>query len=327
MEIDNQTTEIDTTIEPTIDETPSANDVQNPVEDAQNLAASEEFTPNYAYKAYGKEHEIEEWARPLINADNNDHFTKLYARAGGFDQAKEKLEAERLRNNGFEESFTNMNSQFSEITQQRDRLVKSVETGNLKETFNILGVNEDNLLDYAEQLARIKSGDRSYAEQFNQKYNNLTESMNSDFERQRFEQERETFQREQHDFEMQQTFQRPDVAPMIEEYNTRMNNPQAFNDVVQRIGYTESQLVGKDISVMEAVEKAKVMLGLGMQQQAPQMPETPQVPQAQMNPAPVLNKETPTPVPNFGGSGNLTPVKKRPMSIADLQKEYSQLTS
>lgn len=320
------TTEIENenaTSDPVNDEIVTKQEQADSKTDQPQTEVEDEWKPDFKYKAYGEEKEMDEWVRAHVNKENYEQFTKLFSRAGGFDIAKEKLEAERSRVQEFEERFGTINEEFGEIQVQRDRLVKSIETGNMREMYNILGVNEDAILSYAEELVAAKMGDQTQQQMFEQKYEQKTQQLESEFEKQKFESERQKFMQEQHEWEMQNTFSRPDVSPVIEEYNSRANDPNAFKNVVQQIGLNEYYTSGKNISVMEAVERAKQMLGLTGQTPQKQQPENPQ-PEDNVQP---IKKEKPKAIPNFGGSGSTTPVKKRPMRISDLENEYKQISA
>ena len=311
-EIENENATSDPANDESLQEQPENSEIEQ-------TEADEEWTPEYKYKVYGEEKEMDEWLKPLVNKDNYEQMTKLLSQAGAFPTLKEKVEAERSRVQQFETQFSSINDQFGEISQQRDRLVKSIETGNLREMYKILDVDEEKILSYAEELVAAKMGDQTQRQMFEQKYGQMTKELESEFEKQKFESERQNFMQKQHEWEMENTFSRPDVQPLIEEYNQRVNDPNAFKNVVHQIGANEYYSSGKNISVAEAVERAKQMLGLTGTVSNNQIQ-----PEVQAQP---IKKEKPPTIPNFGGSGATTPVKKRPMRIADLEKEYNQLSA
>jgi hypothetical protein len=277
-----------------------------------------EFAPSYAYKAYGEEKEMDEWARGLITPDNQEHMTKLFSRAGGFDTLKDKYEKQKETYTGLESQFSESRSTLNGITDQRDRLIKAVEMGNYRDVFATLDISEEKILDYAE--AKVRAMHDQSTPQFDQQYDQMTSQMNHDFERKQFEQQREQFSVQQHDLEVNTVFTRPDIAPLINEYNTRIGQPDAFRGLVEQVGFSELQRTGEHISVNDAVEKAKMMAGLGLTQSAPMMTEQP-LETNKME----LPKTKVAPIPNFEGSGNQAPIKQRPRSIEDIQKEYNEL--
>src|SRR3990167_6670137 len=54
-------------------------------------AADTKYEPNVKYTAWGEEKEMDEWARPLLNKDNEENFRKLFAGQAATERMRSKL--------------------------------------------------------------------------------------------------------------------------------------------------------------------------------------------------------------------------------------------
>ena len=312
MDIETETPSVETeSTETTVDSTPA---IETAPVDQVVAPVVEEFTPNYKYKAYGKEFEIDEWARPLLNKDTQPHLVKLFEKAGGFEPLKERYESTTQELGTYKTAYT-------ELDGVRNAILENVNKGDLGNVFKIMGVKDEQVMDYVRSRLEYQNMPPEQRRQIDER-NQLTQR-ESLYQQQLQEQQQYTQNliMEKHELELQTNFSSPKYAPLISSYNQRAGNENAFRAAVEKVGAYELHVNNKNISVAEAIEGAIQMLGL--QHDAGQAPV--QIPQDQ---APQVangnNRPAPKPIVVANGSSS-TPVKKRPMSINDLKKEYSQL--
>jgi hypothetical protein len=270
----------------------------------------EVFTPNYKYKAYGKELEMDEWARPLLNKDTQPHLTKLFEKAGGFEPLKERY-------SHTEQELGNYRNAYSALDGVRNQILADISKGSLGNVFKVLGVTSQQVRDFVKQELTYESLPPEERRKIDEQ--NHVRQQNEFYQQQLQEQRSmsEQLVMQKHELDIQMTFSNPKYSPLIASYNQRMGSGQAFRDAVDRIGNYEWTINQRSITPSEAVEQAIKMLGLSVEQP---MNGGQQVNQPQSLPG----KPAPKPIIVPNGSSS-TPVKKRPASIADLEKEYQQM--
>jgi hypothetical protein len=303
------TTSTETTPELSVDTT--AIEVTTPQEIEAPLEP--EFTPNYKYKAYGKEFEVDEWARPLINKDNQEHMIKLYEKSGGFDHLKTNFKDLETRYGQTEQT----NGQFMQI---RNAILSNIDKGDLGKAFNIIGLSDDQVMNYVRQkleYAQLAPDQRAVVDQYRATMEGKAQAESALEQQQRYAEE---LMMEKHEWEVQKTFADPKYASTINEYNTRLGDENAFRSVVKQIGSNEFFANGRNLPVGEAVDRAIRMLALNpaQAQQISQSSDT--TPVSHQTPS----KPAPRPIMRVGKGGGSTPVKQRPRSLDDLKNIYQQ---
>lgn len=310
MDIDTNTDtpSVDATLN--LDTSTPAIDSVLPVE---NVPVIEEFTPSYKYKAYGKELEMDDWAKPLLNKDNQPHLTKLFEKAGGFEPLKESYKY-------VEQELGSYKNAYSELDTVRNNIVGAIEKGDLATAFKALGLTSEQIrnhvrkeleyegMPHEQKLAIDRQRQLEHSQQMYQQQLESQQSFAQDLVMQK------------HELEMTMLFNNPKYAPLIESYNQRAGNESAFRAAVDKIGAYEHAVNGRNIPVSDAIEQAVHMLGLNAQ---PVIGNN-VIPMNQPNTQ--TNKPQPRPIVVPNGS-SASPVRKRAMSVADLEKEYSQLTN
>ncbi len=300
---------------PSVDSNETVVEIDNsPVIEAapESQPVVEEFTPSYKYKAYGKEFEMDEWARPLLNKDTQPHLTKLFEKAGGFEPLKENYKS-------LESQFGNYKSAYDELHGVRNQIVSGIEKGDMKSVFKLMGVKDEQVMDYVKaqlEYQALPADQKRQIEERNQliQYQQMqAQQLN---EHQGMVQD---LVMQKHELELMTNFNSPKYAPLIETYNQRMGDGNAFKSAVDKVGAYEFHSTGRSMSVPEAIEGAIRMLGLN--DYAQNIPgNSPQAASVQNN------RPAPKPIVTVNGS-SMSPVKKRPMSVTDLENEYKQIVN
>jgi hypothetical protein len=304
MDINTETPSVDTTTS-----APEAMSTQANAPVTENVQAVEEvFTPNYKYKAYGKEFEMDEWARPLLSKDTQPHLTKLFEKAGGFEPLKERYQT-------LEQEFGNYKNAYTELDQVRNHILSSVQKGDLGSVFQSMGINNEQIKNYVRKQLEYEGLPPEQKQAIDRQHQ--LEHQQHLFQRQLQEQQHVTqeLMMQKHEIEIVHTFSSPKYAGLIENYNQRAGNDQAFRSVVDKIGAYEFTVNGRHMPVAEAVDQAIQLLGLN----ATEVPQGPQAYSQHTNGHTHSNRPQPKPIIVPSGS-SAAPVKKAVSTWEDLKR-------
>lgn len=273
------------------DETPTEHHVEDD--------SVSEFTPNFKYKVKDEEFDFDDRVQSVIKTqDDEDYFRDIYTRAGGIDSYKQKV-------NDYESKVTELTSGVDELSQGFHKIKTLRDDGNMSELVHTLGIKEDDIVNYALELA---------------KKNQLPQE-----ERERITQN-QTFEREN-------TALKSRLDSLEAQNQTNMKNSQAQNDFQElqglvsqdsslanamkgkgldlqaeiiNTGMSEFGRRGEDISIVDAFNLVKQKYGW-----------LEQVPNQEV--APVIDQKQSLPIVKGGSSA---PVSDEITSIDQLQKLY-----
>lgn len=282
----------------------------------ESVTSEPEFTPNYKYKAYGKELEVDEWARPLINKDNQEHIIKLHERAGGFDHLKNNFK-------DLEQKYSSTENNFKQLNNVRHTILNNIEKGDLGKAFGVIGLTDDQVFNYVKkklEYQNLPADQRQIVDSYRANLERTEETQNLLAQQRAFA---EDIMMQKHELEVMTTFSNPKYAPLINEYNTRLGDENAFRSVVQQVGATEFYTSGRHIPVSEATDRALKMLALNPSQ-AVQISQNASGDTSNVQTSHVQTQQQPAPKPimRVGKGGGAAPISQRPRSIADLNKIY-----
>ena len=305
MDINTETPSVETTTsaEPSVS-TPAIETA--PVDNVQ--AVEEVFSPNYKYKAYGKEFEMDEWARPLLNKDTQPHLTKLFEKAGGFEPLKERYQT-------LEQDFGTFRNAYTELDQVRNEILANIQKGDLGNVFKSIGINNDQIKNYVRKQLEYEGLPQEQRQAVDRQHQ--LEHQQGLFQRQLQEQQlvAQELMMQKHELEVMHTLSSPKYTNLIETYNQRAGNDQAFRSVVDKIGAYEFTVNGRHMPVNEAVEQAINLLGLN----AVEVSNGPQAANPHAPANAIANKPQPKPIIVPSGS-SAAPVKKAVSTWEDLKR-------
>lgn len=292
---------------PVAEKTPSA-----PAVEAQTTAGAPEtsapaYEPNWKFKAADKEHEIEEWARPLVkDADTEKKVKALYEKAYGLDQVLSKKEESQKQFTELKTNYENLYTEVAEVMTLKNQ-------GDLGTFFQKVGVSDEQVAKY--MLDKINRQNLPPEQQ--QVYNELDAKRKLEYQQAKQLENLESRNRQMatqaREWELDQWLTKPDVTSMVERYDS-VNGRGSFKNSVAEIGIQYHAMYGEDPSVEKAVSIAldnwKKLEAVFRGQQSPGVPSTPQP----------TNQEKPLPViPNVSGK-NVSPTSKAVRSVDDLRK-------
>lgn len=283
-----------------------------PAADAKTEGAttSEPFTPNFKFKVYDKEHEIDEIYRPLIkDKETEKRVRELHEKAYGIDGIKQ--DRETLRS-----SLTEANEKISRTDKALESLGGYVQKKDYDSFFDALKINKRDIIEYAIQVAKREQDPQAMQAYESERQARLhRESLDATQSQVFAEQQR--LASERRGFELSQVLTTPEVGQFAQAYETRIGKPGAFREFVIQIGRSfEAQQ--QDLTAAQAVEKAieylqgsPIVAGATAQ---PQATAAPQVVQASAKPV----------IPNIQGRGT-SPVKPSYNSLEDLKRRGKEL--
>lgn len=219
------------------------------------------FTPNFKYKVHGQEKEMDEWLRAAIkDADTEKKARDLYTRADGIDHVKQ--DRERL----VEENQTIRQEQenFQKTVQELDFYVKQ---DDLTSFFERLQIPREQVLKWAlreVEMADNPAARQQYDMQRQQRVQNYYQQIEGSQALSQYEQAAANLRGQETDFALRQ----PDIAPMVEAFDTRMGYSGAFRNAVIERGQLHAHARQVDVPVDQVIKEVIQLAGLGNTQVA-----------------------------------------------------------
>ena len=206
----------------------------------------DEYTPNYVVKSYGEEKEIEDWAKPLINQENETMFRQLYEKAYGLDKTKERLEKTRAESEAVRSGL--------------DNFQKLLESKDMDTVFKTLKISDDDVFDYANK--KLDYLQMSPAEKSRIDESAAAKARRDELETQNkmiMEQMRDINARA-HNMEFKEELNKN--TDIVKDFDTKFGDG-AFEQSVRDIAIAHWHNAQKDLTVSEAVAVAKKRFGYG----------------------------------------------------------------
>lgn len=277
------------------------------------------FQPNWKYKAFGKEKEIDEMWRPLIkDAESEKKVKDVFTRADAFDDMKSRHE-------GLAGEFQGLLQEHQALDKDVRRVMTFRNNKDYDNFFKSLRIPDADIFEWASRkIALMEQAPeaRQMAEAQAQERQRLYE-MSEENESLQKQYQAQAVQARAMQLDM--VLSRPDVSSAASRFDERQGRIGAFRDLVieeARNYYfaTGGDSGGKDLSAEEATQMvmqkwAKFLEG----SQAPAQGQAPA-------PAPAPQVQTKPVIPAVSGRGT-SPVKKAPKSLDDLKALYKEMQS
>jgi len=272
------------------------------------------YAPNYKFKSFDYEGEIPEKFRSLIkDAESEKEVRDIFTRAYGVDTIK-------TRHQELKKNFESVNSNFTSLNSQIEAARSDYKRGDLDAFFDKLAIPKQQILQYALKTLQYNELPPDQKAALDARTQAERQAYNLERQNQALAEQYQTQAAQTKRLELEYTAGRPDLAPVISQFDAQVGKPGAFLEAVINHGeLTWHRSGGKvDLPVAQAVKEVMQIYGLG-QAKAP----APQNAGASAGQIPV--KPAPKTIPNIGGQSS-TPVKsKGPRSIDDLKKLAAQM--
>lgn len=280
--------------------------------DAPVVPAAPAYTPNFKYKAFGKEKELDPfWQAHIKDQDSEKKVKDVHTRAEAFDDLKTRHESTQTE-------FQQLVGEFTALDKDVKRVMKFRNDGDLDNFFNSLKIPQEQVFKWVEQKLNMQSlppeqrqALESQAQERQQRY---------DLEQQKaeLEQQYQTQAVQARTMQLDMTLSRPEVTSVASAIDSKLGRLGAFRDLVieeaQRVYFS----TGQDLSAEQATGLVLQKYGkfLESSEQAPQA--IAQTPQPQVGGKPVI--------PAIQGKGT-SPIKRAPKSVDDLRAIHRELAS
>lgn len=277
-------------------------------EAAAAVAAAEQYTPNYKFRApdaqgVTKDHEIPENFRNLIKdakteKEVHDIFTKAYG-----------LDANKARSQQLSSDFTKTNTELSNYKQGVDALRSDYQRGDFDSFFKKLEIPQEKVLQWVlgkVEYSKLPPEQQAILDRKREAENQAFEASRSNqtLQGQMAEQARQ-LKTTMLNFTMSQ----PDIKALAESFESRTGKPGSFEQLVRQHGDYAFR-TGRDLTPDQAVKEVIEQYGIKALHAVPS-------PQATVTQP---GEEKPKVIPNMRGRSSASPVKPGPRSIEDLKK-------
>jgi len=293
--------------------TPAVTDGAPPVQaDGTPAPVVPAFTPNYKYKAFQKEKELEEFWHPLIKDPESEKKVKdLFTRAEAFDDLKARFE-------GTTQEFSKIYNEYQELDTDVRRVTSFLNKGDLDNFFSSVGLDDRKVFEWVAQKLEQENLPPEQKRALQTQQQERQRLYDLEMEKTTLEQQYQNQAAQARAMQLDTILSRSEVSQAASAWDNRMGQLGAFRDLVieeaQKAWYSQ----GKDLTVEQAVQgvltKYGKLLDSGNGNSAQPAQGVPaSTVQAQSQPA------TSKPViPAVQGRGT-SPVKKSPKSLDELR--------
>lgn len=277
---------------------------------ADQKEAAPIYSPNYKFKVMDKEHEIDEWLRPVIkNADIEKKVKDLYEKAYGLDSIKPKHQS-------IKEELEQTKAKVAETDKALDILGKYVAENDFDSFFEGLNIPKNKILEYALELVRREQMTPEQKTQWEASKQAREAARYYEAQNAQLMQSQQQFAVQQRTFELDMALNSPEAKVVADAYNAGMGTPEAFKDYCIQIGQAFAAR-GQDIPATQAVSEAiRHLKAINPSLGGAQVTHAAQVVQPSQKPV----------IPNIQGRGT-SAVKPAVKSLDDLKKRAKELTS
>lgn len=277
--------------------------------EGEKVVAPPAYTPNFKFKVMDKEHEVDEWLRPVIkNADTEKKVKELYEKAYGLDSIKPKHQA-------IKDELEQAKAKVAQTDQALDILGKYVAENDFDSFFEGLNIPKNKILEYALDLVKREQMSPEQKAQWESSKQAKEAARYYEAENARLQQSQQQFAVQQRTFELDMALNNPEAKVVSDAYNAGMGSPEAFKDYCIQIGQAYA-VRGQDIPATQAVSEAirhlkAINPSLGVATSA--------------NVVPTVQPSQKPVIPNIQGRGT-SAVKPAVKSLEDLKKRAKELT-
>lgn len=228
-----------------------------------------QYTPNFKFTAADKEHEIDEWVRPVIkDAETEKKIKELYSKAYGMEEVKAVREKMKQEYYNYKSQAEPLIKTVSEAHKFYTSGKQSLADGNINgyvhktgEAFKQLGITDEDLKKYVFHKLNIEELPQDRKQEYN-RFNEL-ELQNQQLQQQTQEQQRYVQQLavQARTADLNQATSKSDIAPIVQAFDQR-NGAGSFNaEVIQR-GQLYWQTQGIDVPAEKLVQEIITKYGL-----------------------------------------------------------------
>lgn len=274
------------------------------------------YVPNLKFKVMDSEHEFDPILKDVIkDAATEKKFRELYEKAYGLDYIKPKFQETKQK-------YQELEQYKSAVQESINDLNESYKKGDFDSFFKALNIPEDKVWQWVVDKAKLQQlpPEQRMAVEAKQAAELRARELEKSTQTRETQYQQQVIQLKQQALDIM--LGRPDVQEIAQEYDSK-GTGYTFRDLVVNQGQIAWHQEGKDLSVEEAVDRAKRLIGYQQAQagKAQEQTEPQTMAQASGQKYIPVSKTAPNTktLPNIGGKGT-SPVAQKIRSIDDLKR-------
>jgi len=286
-----------------------------------------EFKPDYKFKVRDQEIEMDDWVKDLVK--DEETFKKvqdLYTRGHGLEIAKQERDEFKSKFSDLEQSVNHVAGIANEYYKDPANPQHAAKVA--RQFIEALGLPKQMFLQYAideVNYQNLPPEQKRYID--NQRQTEMTLAQLQQ-QNQQLQSQTGNLQSQHYEQLLGYKMADPTIAPIVQEYETRVGRPGAFREMVVQRGIYRERLDGTVITPDQAVNEVIQLLGItpgGTQTQTGgQMGTSQNQPQQQQVQQPLQQQQKPV-LPNVSGQGTASPVKKTYSTLDQIRKRRDEL--
>lgn len=281
-------------------------------------SAAPVYTPNYKFKVMDKEMEIPEKFRAIIkDADTEKEAREIFEKAYGLDKVKESRDGIRGEYTKYKEQTEPTVRAIGQASQLYQQSQAALESGNTRaavfkglEAFKTLGVSKTYLQKLVFEDLKLEELPPEQKASYNREHELEKQTQMLAQEREQMQSEFQNYRVQQRTSELQQVISRPDIASLVQAFDSRNGQGSFYNEVVLR-GQWYAQTYQKDMAPDQVV--SEIIQKYGLQAQASPTPQAVAPTQA------IAPKQDVPVIPAIKG-GTQSPAGRAIRSVDDIKK-------
>lgn len=298
------------------DAAPASKDPAAAVADPQTptVPAAPVYAPNFKYKAWGQERELDKRIHGIIkDKETEDWIKSVFSKADGIESMQQQRE--HIRN-----QYNTLNAAAEKVlgaVKNRDYSAAlrelGVDTQDIGQVLSGLNLKKEDIIQYAYNLANLTpEQEQAYAKQRQLEINGMQQQDALEGLNQKLYQADVQLKT----FELRSVLSTPEMAPVVETFDKHHGKGAFWDQVCQRGDYYH--LKGVDKSTTELVDEVLRLARAYQPQQAAIQPAQ------TATPAPQVQKDKIPVIPNVMSGGG-SPAKKRISTLSGLKAHAQQL--
>lgn len=269
------------------------------------------YQPNFKFKAFGVEKELDEFWRPLIKDQDSEKKVKdLFTRAEAFDELKSRYE-------GTQNEFSQVYNEYVSLDKDVKRVASFLNRGDLDNFFRSVGLTEEKIYEWVENKIEMQNLPPDQKKALEMQAMERQRSYDLELEKNELVQQYQTQAVQARTMQLDMLLSRPEVSQAASAWDSKMGQLGAFRDLVveeaQKAWFAEKVDLSAEQAVQRVLTRYGKLLEGGVAPQAPMAPQG-SAPQVQQKPV----------IPAVQGRGT-SPVKRSPKSIDDLKAMAKEL--
>lgn len=310
MELENTDQVLDSVETPEVEEVMQEDEPSAELEPEEVLEAAPEeepaWEPDFKYKVYDEEKEMDDWARQFIKTPEDlEKFKKFYEAEGGFNVLKERHN--ELKNQ-VETHYKDIEKNYNDQSSIVNNILGYLDKKDYRSFFKQMDVADDEILQYALDIVKYREMSPDQRQIVDQQIAVEEQNKKLEWQTNHYQQQIEQQAIQTRELMLNQELSKPDVLSFVNDFEKAYGKPGSFREEVVKEGQLAWATQGVDLTPEQAVQKVVDRYKVFVQSNVSNSQPTPQ--QTVVQPKPVL--------PNVQ-AGGASPAKRQIKSIADIR--------